>query len=398
VIFCCVTSLLVVLTGPIAGYRGQLRWLLALAALDLMILTPLKYPGLIFQVDLRQWYGVSIGIIRQIVWLLVIIVSAWLKASLFWVILGHALCGVVETGLTLAVSFRFFARPWRFLFAEVRPLLEHAAPLAFATLAISVYHRVDQVLLHRLVDDRELGYYVSAVNLTEVFSALPVAAMASLFPILSQLHDDEERFRQYTTLSFRYLITVAFGMCLLVTLAAHNAIQILYGHDFLRAAPMLSVLIWSEGAIFFGVVMSGALIARNLQRMTLVPAILGAFVNLGVNLFAIPRWGGLGAAWATTISYTIAGVFGFLFFAEARPILNLGLKTFISAACLASILSAGLLLLSSPIILKLLLAGLAYCAGAWQLGLVNAADLSLVWAATGRRVFSASNMNDSGVR
>ena len=32
----------------------------------------------------------------------------------------------------------------------------------------------------------------------------------------------------------------------------------------------------------------------------------GAVANVGLNLIFIPRWGGVGAAWATLISYAVA--------------------------------------------------------------------------------------------
>jgi len=387
-VFGGLTTLLALWAAPLAGYTGQFRWLLALAALDTLVLAPLKLPGLVFQVDLRQWYGVGIGIIRQVVWLAIILFCASLKASLPLVVFGRAICGVVETALILSVSFRFFEGSWRFLSGDVRTLMAHSAPLAFTALAVSVYLRVDQVLLHRLVNDQELGYYVSAVNLTEVFSALPVAVMASLFPILSQLHNERGRFQRYADLGFRYLAIAAFGVCLLVTIAARDAVQILYGQSFRRAAPMLAVLIWSLGAVFFGVVMSNVLIARNLQRLMVVPAVIGALVNLALNLLAIPRWGGLGAAWATTISYTLAGVSGFLLFPEARPLLRFGLKTFLGAGILAGGLVAILSPLGLPVTAKLLLGGLAYLAGVWLAGFLKVEDLDRAWAATGRKLFA----------
>ena len=388
VIFSGFTSILALLISPFVGYTGQLRWLLILVVLDLLILTPVKFPGLVFWVDLRQWYSVSIGLARQVVWLAVIVVCAAFKAPLSFLILGRASCGVVEAGLTLAVSFRFFVQPWRFLFAEVRTVLSHSAPLAFSTLTVSIYHRVDQVLLHKLANDRELGYYASAVNLTEVFSAFPVAVMASLFPILCQLHNDERRFESYAALSFRYMAVVAFGLCIGTTLAAHDAIRILYGSAFQSAAPMLAVLIWSEGAVFFGVVISSALIARNLQKLTLVPNILGAVLNLLLNLVMIPRYGGLGAAWATTISYFIAGVLAYLLFPAAWPIARLGLRTFLPAAALAILLIGILLPVDLPVILKLLLGGLVYILGMWFAGLLRREDLDRAWALAGKKVLS----------
>ncbi|HEV2523223.1 MAG TPA: oligosaccharide flippase family protein [Candidatus Acidoferrales bacterium] len=380
-IFCGSASILAFLSAPAAGYTGQLRWLLVIVTVDLLILTPAKWPGMVFQVDLRQWLGVSIGLFRQVIWILVIVVCASLKASLHWLVAGRLFCGLVETGITLAVSFRFFVQPWRILYGEIRTLLIHAAPVGFSTLAVGIYHRIDQVLLHKLVNDRELGQYVVAVNLTEILSAFPAALMASMFPILSQLATDEPRFDQYVRLSFRYLNVLAFGLCIIIALGSRNIIHLLYGQAFVIAAPMLAALIWSECGAFFGSVMSCGLIARNLQGLTVVPNVLGAVFNLALNLVFIPRWGGLGAAWATTISNLIAGVLAFLLFPAARRLADLGLRTFVSAAAAAALtMLLGVPLAGLPILVKLSLGAIIYISMIWLMGLFGRDDLLRAWS------------------
>jgi PST family polysaccharide transporter len=390
-IFATLTSIVALLVAPLAGYRGELRWLLVLIALDLLVLNPIKYPGIVFQVDLRQWYGVSIGLFRQVVWIGVVITCALTRASLFWVVAGRAFCGIVETTLYLIVSFQFFSKPVRFLYGEVRTLLAHSAPLAIVLLAGNIYHRVDQVLLHRLVNDQELGQYVSAVNLTEVLSTFPMALMASLFPILCHFSTDEPRFDQYVRLSFRYLNVVAFALCVVFTLGSRDIIRTLYGQPFARAAPMLGALVWSECGAFFGGVMSGALIARNLQGLTVAPNIAGAVFNLVLNLIFIPRWGGLGAAWATTISNAIAGVLVFLFFPAARRLVGLGLKAFLSAAA-ASVLAlvAGTLSSGLPIGLELCIAGIVYLSVTGLTGLLGPDDVRRAWRLMGGKQAAGS--------
>ena len=59
------TALFAVLFAPVAGYSGYLQVLLVFAAIDLLVLLPLRLPGVIFQVDLKQWYGVGINVLRQ---------------------------------------------------------------------------------------------------------------------------------------------------------------------------------------------------------------------------------------------------------------------------------------------------------------------------------------------
>src|SRR5882762_6606977 len=43
------------LLAPLFGYSGMIRWLIAIAALDMLILPPLRFGGIIFQVEMQLW-------------------------------------------------------------------------------------------------------------------------------------------------------------------------------------------------------------------------------------------------------------------------------------------------------------------------------------------------------
>ena len=364
--------------APFFGYGGSLRSLLVFASIDILLLSPLRLPGIIFQVDLRQWYGVGIGVVRQFAWLLALVVMAAARASLFWIIVGRTVCALLEVSLiAVAVHHKgFLARPWRLLLAEAKKYLMYGFPIAVSTLAVGVYHRIDQVMLHKMVNDQVLGNYVAAVRLTEFINLLPIAVMTSLFPILSQTAKDEERFRHYLQLSFRALMFISFGMCIVMMLYSKPIVHLLYGANFAASGPLLAVLIWSEVPVFFGVVMSNGLVAKNLQNYLPLSTVIGALINVALNLYLIPRWGSMGSAWATNISYTLAGILFFLVFRRTRPLAWFGFRILAPPCFLAFCIIALLSATHEPEVLSLFAALALYCLGAWLLGIVRQSDIS----------------------
>ena len=72
--------------------------------------------------------------------------------------------------------------------------------------------------------------------------------------------------------------------------------------------------------------MSTAFIAKGLQRFVLIGTSVGAMINIILNIILIPRWGPLGAAWATVISYNLAGFFIFGLFSSTRDLWITGAK------------------------------------------------------------------------
>jgi PST family polysaccharide transporter len=263
----------------------------------------------------------------------------------------------------------------KFIPTEALMMLREGFPLVLTTLAVGIYHRIDQVMLHKMSGDQVLGPYVIAVQLTELFSALPVALMASLFPALAQSAKEDERFKRYLGETYRFLLLIAFAACALVTPVAAPVIELFYGRQYLPTANLLIVLIWSEVPVFFAVALANALVAKGMQKYTPYGAIAGAIVNMLLNLALIPRYGALGASWATVISYSIAGIFSLLFISRIRPLVLLGMRIAFWPFVLAIGITTGLKYIAVVFWWKLVLAGTAFFAGAWVTGSVGKQDV-----------------------
>jgi O-antigen/teichoic acid export membrane protein len=222
--------------------------------------------------------------------------------------------------------------------------------------------------------DHILGPYVIAVQLTELLSALPIALMSSLFPALSQSASDPPRFDRYLCESYRFLLIVACAVCAVITTVATPFIQLFYGKGFLATVPLLIVLVWSEVPIFFAAVLGSAMIAKNLQRHMPLGAAAGALMNILLNLWAIPRYGALGASWATVVSYAFVNVFYLLIISEVRPLVNLGLRVALRPFLLALFITIALRTLPLGFWFKLALAFVAYPVGSLLLGTIGKSD------------------------
>jgi len=373
---------LALLFAPLFGYGGELRLLLFLASIDILLFPSIRLFGIVFQVDMQQWYNVGIGLARQALWLLAIVLLALGRAAFLWVIVARTGCAVVEVGLILFVTLqrRSLSRPWTFSLDRARQLVRYGFPLALTVVAVGIYHRIDQVMLHKMAGDHTLGPYVVAVQMVEQFSVLPVALVSSLFPVLSQMSGQEEQFRHYLGVSYRFLMAVVFSVCALFTPIAGPLVDSLYGKQFHSSASLLVVLVWSEVPIFFGVVITNAIIAKNLQRYLPVSTILGAVVNVVLNLAFIPRWGALGASWATVVSYCLASIFLFLGIRPTRAFAVQGLRIAFPPFVLALAITGVLTFLPWFFWWKLIFATVSYSAGAWLTGTVRRSELDRVWA------------------
>jgi O-antigen/teichoic acid export membrane protein len=366
--------------APWFGYHGTLRWLIAVAALDLLILPPLRLSGIIFQVEMRLWYSVVIALVRQAMWLVAVVLLAFRNAAFYEVILARTLVGILEAVVVVWNVKRvgLVQGTARFVASEARMMIKEGFPLVLMTLAVSIYHRIDQVMLHNMSGDAVLGPYVIAVQLTELFSALPVALMASLFPALAQGASDEVRFNRYLSETYRFLLVIAFAACATIIPIARPVVELFYGKQYLPTADLLIVLVWSEVPVFFGVVLGAALVAKGQQKYMPYGAVAGATVNVLLNVALIPRYGALGASWATVISYSIAGIFSLLFITGTRPMALLGMKIAFWPFLLALGTTFGLQHVQLAFWWKLLLAAAVFLSGAWITKSISKQDIDRV--------------------
>jgi PST family polysaccharide transporter len=370
-------TMLAPLLAPLFGFTGQLRWLVVVAALDLLILPPIRLPAIVFQVDMKQWFTVGIGLLRQVLWLAAIVLLAKKDAAFYQVVIARFLCGVVEVFVVTKVSYRrgFLSGPRRFDWSEARRLLQYGYPMVLSAIGAGIFFRIDQVMLHKMAGARALGPYVVAVQLTEQFGALPVALITSLAPVLAVSVGQEVLFRHYLKQTYRLLMTVVFFVCAVITPITRPVIALLYGKEFLSSADLINVLIWSEVPLFLGVVVTHALIAKNLQRYFPISAAVGAAMNIGLNLLFIPHWGALGASWATVISYMFAAILMYLAFQPSRAIAWDGI-------CIAAPPFAVTLVITFTIhywlvhfAVKCLAAIALYAVGAWLTGTVRKSEI-----------------------
>ncbi len=216
-------------------------------------------------------------------WLAAVVLTLWARRA------GVRLAGDQETG------------------GLVRKLARESWPLLLSGVAISVYMRIDIVMLRHLAGESAAGIYAAAVRISELGYFIPMALASSVLPALLQARARGgaaygERLQRYFDLS----AALAYALSLPLALVAPWLVRLAYGAAFAPAAAVLVVHIWAAIFVFLGVARGQFLVNEGLTRFYLVATSMGALLNVGLNFLLIPQAGGVGAAWATVISYAVS--------------------------------------------------------------------------------------------
>ena len=246
-----------------------------------------------------------------------ILVNAPLMAF-FWAIFAEGL--VVAVGLLGVYALRGGKiSAWRTRFNRAKTLLNDSWPLILSGISIMVYMRIDQIMLGQMLGDESVGIYAAAVRISEVWYFIPVAIVASVFPsIVDAKKQGEPQYHHRLQKLSDFMMWLALFVAIPMTFLSDWVVTLLFGNAYFQAGSVLAVHIWAGLFVFLGVASGKWFLIEGLQKYSFYRTLIGAFVNVGMNLILIPKFGVIGAAWATVLSQACANVFFNIFNNKTR--------------------------------------------------------------------------------
>lgn len=285
------------------GLPPPLFWAVAVFVLCLP-LWALQLPLVIFQVQLRAVEPAVIGFVARLLGLGLVLAVVRAGGGLVALFTALLMAEAVSTALILVVTGPLVQIRWRIDPSLWRAVLRSSLPLGAAVLCGALVARVDFLLLERLADTRALGLYAAAHKITTLLEALPLAVMGTVYPVMARWGVTEpERVRRLYLRTTGYLTLAAALMVATVTVAAPTLVRLCCGSAFLGAEQALRILVWAAACLYAALAGGNLLISLGRERASLVLNATAAVVNVGLNLWLIPRFSFVGAALATAVAY-----------------------------------------------------------------------------------------------
>lgn len=180
------------------------------------------------------------------------------------------------------------------------------ASMGLIAIFVMTYLRVDTVLLGWLQDERAVGLYAAAYALMMGAQIPPWMLATALTPVFARtFRADPAAFEESWHRGVRLVVLIALPIALVSSLLAAGIVDRLYGDEFDRSADVLAVVIWicPLGAVSL---VAQAVLRGAGRELWLTLASGGcAVLNVGLNLWAIPRHGIMGAAVVTVVTEAV---------------------------------------------------------------------------------------------
>ena len=231
-------------------------------------------------------------------------------------LLGHAVVGAVALPFVICREMR----P-RFSGAHLRTALVFGLPLVPQAMAAWFLSASDRVMIEKFRTLAEVGVYNLAGNLAIVMSVIAVSLNQAWTPYyFKMMRTESEEVRDRKTARFT-------GYCL-AGLAASAIGMVLFGPEvvllmaherFSGATEFVSLIVFGYLAYGIYVLTLKPLMFDNRNGLVAGFTVAAAVMNVGLNLWLIPIYGAIAAAWTTAVSYAAVAVVAWVIARRSHP-------------------------------------------------------------------------------
>jgi O-antigen/teichoic acid export membrane protein len=371
VVFACgAYVLLAIFTLFLAPRDGQTRLLIMLSGLA--FLASSLDAQWIFAARSRMSMIAAQGALTQLAYAGLILALVH-SARDAWIIPSATLFSLGLSTLLIWMSAR---RQYQIPLPEISPqswrlFLPICAVMGFASLMSMIYDQIDVVMLKYFRADAELGTYVASYALmTMAMSFLPILGQVFL-PLLSgtagENSNAEKRYlRWFGNATIGLALPIAVGGFILAVPLTRFVFGSQYSGSGVLFRWLMLTMITGPAASYCG----AQLIPNGREKKYLVAVLAGAAANVVLNLFLIPRYGALAAAFTTAFSQGIVAVMNYHSVKDlTRPPLMAALAMSIPASCVMAVSLVAVRILFPVHVLALVALGALVYVGAYALSL-----------------------------
>lgn len=235
---------------------------------------------------------------------------------------------LLSSGYTLSYRRKVGSiRKWRVDKAIIKSMLSTSFPLLLSSAAMIIYQRIDQVMIGKMLDNEQLGYFSTAASFIGITTFIPSIMVQTVSPILIRKKKESEEL--YKTQSQRLMNITTWSTLLVscfMSVFSYYIIRYTYGVEYLAAVTAMQILSFKAVGVALTVMGGQLIVIENIHQIAFIRNIMSCFVCVICNYLFIPRWGIIGSAWATIITVMFTGGFSNIFIPRYHHILKMQCK------------------------------------------------------------------------
>lgn len=362
--FLITTVLLILSVGPFVSKFEASTTLIPIVALSIFFDSLRTFLYSIPRSKNKMETEAGIGLLNEVFCVLLIIVLFLREPTAQTLVYSFTIGNGLGLLIALFTTRRYLiAVPQFFTKTLVLPLIKLIAPFAILSIFGIFMTNIDSVMIGWLTNEHLVGLYGAAQKPISIIYILPNFLASGLLPVISTFLKNKQPIKHIVTTASTASLVVALPLVVGGIITAPAIIFTVFGSSYSEAIPVFRLLLITALFLFPATIYAEVLLAENKQKIFIFTGIIGALLNVGLNLILIPKFGIAGSALSTIVAQA---VLMFIFYIEMRktqkvPIITKPHKT-IFAVLIMGIITASMVRASIPLIIVITVACCVYVA------------------------------------
>lgn len=210
--------------------------------------------------------------------------------------------------LTQIIMWKYLPTYVSFKRIKINKIKEHLKPLFILfipVVSLSMFHYMDKIMLGLFSTKVQVGLYENADKIITIPLTIIFSFSTVMLPRMSSLksNNDLNKTEKYMKLSFQYMEWLAFGMSFGLFCIADKFSIIFWGKEFAPCGNLIKILAFSlPFSTYTSIIRTQYLMPNHKDKEYTIIMVIGAIVNLIINLILIYKFAAIGVAIGTLIS------------------------------------------------------------------------------------------------
>ena len=189
-------------------------------------------------------------------------------------------------------------------------VMKHIKPnltLFVPVIAISIYNTMDKIMLGKMTNKDQVAFYDKSEEVMQIPNTFINALTTVMLPRMTSLikHNEVQKGQQYIVNSMKFAIMMSCATSFGLAAVANDFVPLFFGKEFY---PCATLIIWLApiGIIkaWANVIRTQHLIPNCKDLIYVISVVLGAVINVILNIILIPQLDAVGAVIGTIAAET----------------------------------------------------------------------------------------------
>jgi len=307
-------TLLAVLVGLFTHYPNEIKYGIAIAALFPIFNLAGSVYDMLFQYKLEMQKVVWAELISKFITVILMFIIIANHLGYYAIIFTISFAAVLNFLIKVYLSKKELPFQIRYDRDVIDPIVKMALPLGAVFIVNNIYFKIDTLILFFYKGAVDVGIYAVSYRVLETTLFAGSFLSSSLKPLFSiSIEKNKEKAERALSQAIVFLLFMALVIAIICVTFPKEIILFLSNKEFLGGSNALIILGLASILIYVGGIFGEVLIARDMRKTLVKTSIFILLFNIALNIFLIPRYSYIGAAYATlisemvliTISYTI---------------------------------------------------------------------------------------------